>query len=423
MRAIGVRHLVASVLNVVIGAGIFVLPATVAANLGPAAPVAYLVCTVLMALIVLCFVAAGSRVSLTGGLYAYIEVAFGPFVGVVAGVLYGFVAALGVASVASAFAESAGALWSTAAGGAVRALVIAILFAVLAAINVRGVRLSARLISIVTICKLAPLVLLIVTGLWFVDPDNLRWTGAPSFSAVGQTAIVLGYAFGGVEVALVPSGEIQDPARTVPRAVLIALGLVTAIYLLVQEVAQGILGPSMATFATAPLAEAAGRVLGGTGRLLVLVGATVSMFGYVAGDMLGSPRALFALGRNGLLPQAFARVHPRFQTPHVAVAAYGLVVALIAISSSFTQLALLTNVAGLSLYLLCVAASYELQRRDVRMAGQPFVLPGGAAIPLAAALEIVWLLSQATWREFSIDGAVFAVALVLYFARRRAAVT
>src|SRR4029078_13448215 len=131
-----------------------------------------------------------------------------------------------------------------------------------------------------------------------------------------------------------------------------------------------------------------------------LAGATVSMFGYVSGDMLGSPRALFAFARDGLLPSALARVHPRFHTPAVAIAVYAAIVATLAASSSFTQLAILANVAALTLYLMCVTASYELQRRDVRADGNPFTLPGGPLVPLLAAMVILWLLSNATRREF-----------------------
>src|SRR6266571_8555636 len=112
VRAIGLRDLTASIVNVTIGAGIFVLPAFVAAGLGAAAPIAYLVCAALMALIVACFAAAGSRVSVTGGLYAYVEVAFGPFVAFLSGVLYALMAAFAVASVASAFAGSVASVWT-----------------------------------------------------------------------------------------------------------------------------------------------------------------------------------------------------------------------------------------------------------------------------------------------------------------------
>src|SRR5262249_14512522 len=175
----------------------------------------------------------------------------------------------------------------------------------------------------------------------------------------------------------------------------------------------------MSMFSDAPLAEAASRVLGRGGRLLVLAGGTISMFGYVSGDMLGSPRALFAFARDGVLPSAFARVHPRFHTPYVAIVAYAAIVASLAISSSFTQLAILANVAALPLYLLCVAASFELQRRDVRAGGTPFVVPAGPVIPVLAATVITWLLSNATRREFAVEALVLAVASLFYFIRKR----
>lgn len=418
VRAIGPRQLTASIINITIGAGIFVLPAVAARGLGAAAPLAYVVCALLMALIVCCFAAAGSRVSLTGGVYAYVEVAFGPFVGFLAGVLYLLMATFAVASVASAFAASVGALWTPVATAAGRAVVIALLFSALAAVNVRGVRIGARLVEIVTTAKLLPLAVLVLAGIWFVDSSFLRWPNLPSPSAVGGTAIVLIFAFVGLEVALVPSGEIRDPARTVPRAVFSALAITTTLYLLIQLVAQGLLGPAMPTYAAAPLAEAAGRVLGAGGRLLVLLGATVSMFGYVSGDMLGSPRAVYAFARDGVLPAVLARVHPRFHTPSVAIAVYATLVASVAASSSFTQLAVLANVAALTLYLTCVAAAYDLQRRDVRAGGAPFVIPGGPAVPLLAAAVIVWLLSNATRREFTVEGLVVATAALFYFIRR-----
>src|SRR5262245_47345281 len=206
IRAIGARQLTAGIINVTIGAGIFVLPAAATGGLGAAAPLAYVVCAVLMALIVCCFAAAGSRVSLTGGVYAYVEVAFGPFVGFLAGILYLLMATFAVASVSSAFAASVGGLWSPAATPAGRAIVIAVLFAALAAINVRGVRVGARLVEAITVAKLLPLFVLVVTGVWFINPAFLRWVQMPTPSAVGQTAIVLSFAFVGMEIRLVQDG-------------------------------------------------------------------------------------------------------------------------------------------------------------------------------------------------------------------------
>ena len=419
VRAIGVRDLTASIVNVTIGAGIFVLPAVVAGGLGAAAPIAYLVCAALMALIVSCFAAAGSRVSLTGGLYAYVEVAFGPFVGFLAGILYSLMAAFAAASVASAFAGSLGAMWTPLTTPAGRTATLALLFATVAAVNVRGVTVGARLVDVVTIAKLAPLVIFVAAGVGSVHSEYLTWPALPDASSVGRTAIVLIFAFVGVEVALVPSGEVRDPSRTVPRAVFTALAITTTLYLLIQAVAQGLLGPSMATYASAPLAEAASRVLGRGGRWLVLGGAAISMAGYVSGDMLGSPRALYAYGRDGALPSALAYIHPRFHTPSIAIIVHAVIVSTLAVSSSFTQLAIVANVAALTLYLMCIAASYELQRRDVRAGGTPFSVPGGPAIPVLATAVIVWLLSNATRREFAVEGLVLAVAAVYYFIRKR----
>jgi amino acid transporter len=419
VRAISARQLTASIVNVTIGAGIFVLPAVASGGLGAAAPIAYIVCAALMALIVCCFAAAGSRVSLTGGVYAYVEIAFGPFVGYLAGVLYFVMATFAVASVSSAFAGSVGALWPAASTPVARAVLIAALFSMLAAVNVRGVTPGVRLVETMTVAKLLPLVLLITVGIWSVNPEYLRWPGMPAGTAIGQTAIVLIFAFAGLEIALVPSGEVRDPARSVPRAVFSALSITTMLYLMIQTVAQGLLGPAIANFSTAPLAEAAGRVLGKGGRLIVLIGAVVSMFGYTSGDMLGSPRTLFAFARDGVLPPVIARIHPRYHTPSVAIVVYACIVASVAISSSFTQLAVLANVTALTLYLMCVVASYELQRRDVRADGAiPFAVPGGPVVPVLAAAVIVWLLSNATRREFGVEALVLAVATLFYFIRK-----
>lgn len=413
VRVIGTRELTASIINTTIGAGIFVLPATVAAGLGPAAPIAYLACGALMTVIVLCFAAAGSRVSLTGGLYAYIEVAFGGYAGFVGGVLYWSTACFSVASVATAFAGSVGVLWPPLAAGIARAFVLGLLFAGLAVVNIRGIKPGIRLVEGITVAKLLPLLLLIVFGAAAVNPEYLRMT-MPTASQVGQVSIVLIFAFVGIEVALMPSGEVRDPARTVPRAVLTALTFTTLVYLAIQAVAQGVLGPDLAKYAEAPLAETARRLLGDVGRVLVLAGGTISMFGYVAGDMLGTPRALFALGRDGALPAALAKVHPTYHTPAVAIVVYAVVVSVLAISSTFAQLVVLANVSALLLYLLCVGASYELQRRDVRMAGTPFNLGRLAIVQLLAAAGIVWLLAQATEREFVVEAFVLGVASVYY---------
>ena len=413
VRAIGYRELTASIVNVTIASSIFIMPASVAASLGAAAPIAYLVCAALMALIALCFAAAGSRVSLTGGLYAYIDIAFGGYAGFIGGFLYWTTACLSVASVATAFAGSVGVFWPALGEGVPRAVLLLILFAALAAINIRGIKPGIRLVEAITVAKLLPLFVLIAVGLLAVNPEYLR-APLPTVSQVGQASIVLLFAFVGVEVALTPSGEIRDSNRTVPRAILTALAFSTIVYIAVQTVAQGVLGPALPASTAAPLSETAGRLLGEGGRLLLLGGGTVSIFGYIAGDMLGTPRALYAVARDGVMPRVLARVHSRYRTPATAIGIYAVIVAALAISSSFERLVVMANVSALLLYFLCVVASYELQRRDVRMAGKPFVLPASPAVQLLACAGIIWLLMQATAREWQVLAVVVAAATVYY---------
>jgi amino acid transporter len=413
VRAIGTRELTASIINVTVASSIFIMPASVAAGLGAAAPIAYVVCAILMALIALCFAAAGSRVSLTGGLYAYIETAFGGYAGYLGGFLYWSTACLSVASVATAFAGSVGVFWPPIDHGLMRATLLSVLFALLAFVNIRGIKPGIRLVEAITAAKLIPLLVLVGVGVWSLNPDFLR-APVPSVGEVGRVSIVLIFAFVGVEVALTPSGEIREPSRTVPRAILSALTVATLVYLAVQIVAQGVLGPELPKHTDAPLAAVGARLLGDAGQLFLLAGGTVSIFGYIAGDMLGTPRALLALAQNGVLPQRLASVHPRYRTPASAIVVYAIIVAALAISSSFERLVIMANVSALLLYLLCVAASYELQRRDVRMAGQPFTLPGGPTIQVLAAAGIVWLLLQATAREWKILAAVVAAATAYY---------
>jgi amino acid transporter len=346
-------------------------------------------------------------------LYAYIETAFGGYAGYLGGFLYWSTACLSVASVATAFAGSVGVFWPAINQSAMRAMLLSALFAVLAFVNIRGIKPGIRLVEAITAAKLIPLLVLVGVGVWSLNHDFLR-ASMPSIGEVGRVSIVLIFAFVGVEVALTPSGEIRDPSRTVPRAILSALTVATLVYLAVQIVAQGVLGPELPKHTDAPLAEVGARLLGDAGKLFLLAGGTVSIFGYIAGDMLGTPRALLALARNGVLPQRLASVHPQYRTPAFAIVVYAIIVAALAISSSFERLVIMANVSALLLYLLCVAASYELQRRDVRMAGEPFTLPGGPTIQVLAALGIIWLLLQATAREWKILAAVVAAATAYY---------
>lgn len=417
VRGIGIPALTANIINSTIGAGIFVLPALVAKGLGPAAPLAFIACALAMILFVTCFAIAGSRVSLTGGLYAYVEVAFGRYVGFLAGALYCLTAIAAVAGVVNVFVDSIAALMPLLGNPIIRVVVIFLVYGVLVAINVRGVREGAGAVTVVTIAKLLPILLFLCVGIFFIHPANIGWPGWPGSKALGDSMVLLMFAFVGIEVALIPSGEVKNPARTVPRSTYLALVITTIIYIMIQLVAQGALGPDLANHETAPLAEAAALFLGNIGRTILLAGATISAFGFVTSDILSSPRMLFAFGRDGVLPAWFAHVHRRYRSPDVAIISYSTIAFALSVTSSFAALAVLSNVAVLLMYLLCCAACWFLVQRNVRADGPPFNFPGMKIVPALAIIAILWILWHATLREFVINGAVLVVASLLYWLR------
>mgnify|MGYP001554118798 CR=1 FL=1 len=416
-RAIGVRALAATAFNVTVGGGIFVLPAVVAAPIGPSAPIAYIVCAAAMGLIVLCFAQAGSRVSLTGGPYAYVELALGKYVGFLVGTLLWLVGTTAMAAVGSAFIGSIAVFWAPLAQPVPRALILATVFVLFGALNIRGTKQSTRFIEIVTVVKLLPLIVFVIVGAILAHGPAPDVIGSLVPAKLGRSVIVLIFAFAGIEFALVPSGEVRDPARTVPRALFVAMTAITILYVSIQYVAQLILGGSLALEQSAPLTAAARAVAGSGGAIFIGVCASISMFGYVSGMIFSTPRALYAFGRDGILPAAFARIS-RHDTPAVAIVAQCVMTFLVSVTGGFAELAILSNIGVLLLYLLCCISAWELRRKNVQTGGVPFRIPGGAVVPVVAVVVIVWILSNATAKEFSMVGGVLVAASVLYLLAR-----
>jgi amino acid transporter len=375
---------------------------------------------VLIALVVLCLAEAGSRVAATGGPYAYVNAGLGPLPGFIGGALLFLTGLAGAAAVSTLFAASFAALIGVSSPWFDKVVTIAV-FTLLAGINVRGVRTGARLTEVATVAKLVPLLAFVVVGAFFVDPSRLAWEEMPAASAVLQTSGVLIFAFCGIESALVPSGEVRAPARTVPRAAFIAIGAATALYLAIHLVAQGVLGASLADNRVTPLATAAETFAGPAGRTVMIVGATLSMFGYLSFAALAGPRSLFAFARDGLLPRALASVHPRFRTPWIAINAYCLAGLLMALSGTFEALAILANLSAILLYALCAISAWNLRRRGVRLEQEPFVTTGGPLIPALTCVGLAWLFYETLQTVdviYRVAGGLVLVALVvLFFAR------
>ena len=418
VRAIGPWALGANAVNLCVGAGIFALPAVVAAILGATAILAYLLCGVLILLVLACFAEVGSQVTRSGGAVAYLDEAFGPYAGFLAWVFFsvGFCAGSS-AAIAHVMIDALAVSVPTLGSGIARTVALVVLFGGLAGVNILGVRLATRFSVATTIAKLAPLLLLIAVGVFAINSANLAWPGWPSGSQLGSAALLLFFAFAGAEGALTPSGEIRDPGRTVPRGMLGAAAAIVGLYVALQVTAQGVLGADLARAGDAPLAVMAERVGGVAVRNLIVACTALAVFGGLAADMLGAPRAFLVAAESGMLPAAFARVHRRFRTPWVAIAAYATLSFALAVSGGFRALAVLSSMALLLIYLGVCLAALKLRYSRPRSPGA-FRAPGGPVVALAASATVIWLLSHSTRRELLAFAAV-AVGASLYYAIRR----
>ncbi len=413
LRELGSRRLAVGIFNTVVGAGIFVLPATVAGLAGASAPYAYLACTVAMLFVALSFAAAASRVPAAGGAYAFVHAGLGPWAGSVTGILQWLSDTLASASVAAAFAAAAGLVLPGAGGGIGRVALLVAVLGALAALNIRGIRQSAAFLEAITVVKVAPLLVFVLAGLGIAVAGTAA-PSPPTADVLGRTTLVLLFAFAGVESALALSGEVRDPARSIPRAVLAALGGISVLYILVHTVASAALGGALADTSAAPLAAAGDRIGGGVLRQTMLAATTISMFGYLSALATATPRLLYSMGAGGLLPSALGTVHAAFRTPSIAIVAQALLVVAIASTGSFAVLVPMASVAILTVYLMVCAAAIPLQRQQP---GIGFSVP--AAVPLLGMAVIVWMLANATWRELAIEAAVIVGATALHVARRK----
>lgn len=413
VRALGPFQLGASIINIIVGAGIFMLPALLSGRMGASAPLVFVAGAIAIVPIALCFSAIGSRAAATGGPYTYVGAAFGPFAGFLAGALMWICNTASSAGVAAALAEQAGNAWAALREPLPRGVFIAAVYTLLFALNAFGVRLGARMIVLLATLKLTPLFLLATLGLYFVDWQQVGWSEVPSWSALGSSMVLVVFAYSGMETALVPTGEVRDPSRHVPRATLSAILVVVLLYVGIQVVCQGLLGARLAA-STAPIADAAGAIWS-PGHGLLLLTAGVSMTGFLMGNLFASSRLLFALGRDGYLPQAFGRVDARHHVPRVALAAHAGIALALAWIGNFETLALISGGAICLLFAAVSIAAWRAQALDLRGPGEPFAMPGGAwAMPSLAVLTMAAILATMTRAQWSAIAASLVLLVALY---------
>ncbi len=399
-RVVGLPAFSMSIVNNSIGSGMFVLPAIVGIQLGAFGIFCYLFCGIMLAAIMVCYAEVGSRITTSGGSYAYIEAAFGSFAGFIANWLYTFGwGILGSAAVVNILADSMAMLFPVFLNPIIRVLLCFILLASIALLNIRGAKEGARFVQLLTVVKLLPLLMLIVLGLGHINTANLQWEHLPPLKTFGDTALVLFFAFAGFEISLNASGEIKNPKRNVPLGIFLGGMFSLIVYLLIQTVARGILGDQIAAFKDAPLARVAEIFLGPAGRITLIMAAAFSCLGILSGDILATPRLLFAGANDGLFPTFLGKVHPKFATPYLAVITYASLIFIFSVSGGFKQLAVLASAAILLVYLGVILATIKLRTKKQDAAEKIFSAPGGLIIPLASIAAIVWLLSSLSKQE------------------------
>lgn len=421
LRELGVFGIWALAINGTIGAGIFGAPALVAAETGAWSPLVFLLGGLLLAPVVLSFAEVASAFGGTGGPVLYTRTAFGPLAGFQVGWTFYIARVSASAANVSLLVASLGWFWPAAERGGVRLALLLVVCGLLTWVNVVGTRHAMRSLGGLTLLKFLPLVALVGFGLPRLELEALPFATpepAPTAGQLGAAVMLSIYAFVGWESALVPAGESRDPGRDMPRALLWALATATLLYVGVQAVSVSAL-PDLARTAERPLVAVGEALLGPPGAVLLTLGVIVSVAGNVASAVMSTPRITYAMARVGLLPRFFGGVHATFQTPSASILIYGGVFFALAATGTFAELARISVLTRLLIYLSVIAAAPRLRARDADVPGR-LRLPGGLAIHLVAGLVCLALLSQVGWPTVWRTALYLAVGTLLYLVARRA---
>lgn len=416
VRGIRKWDLVAITINGIIGAGIFGLPSKVFSLIGAYSLIAFVVCALVVVLIILCFAEVGSRFEQTGGPYLYAQEAFGPTVAFEVGWLIWLARLTAFAANCNLMVSYLSFFWAPANTGVIRAMIIVAVVLALTALNVLGVRQAAIASNIFTIGKLVPMLIFIAAGLFFLNPHAYALGARPSTGAFSQSVLLLLYAFTGFEMAAIPAGEIRDPQKHLPRALLTATAVVAFVYILIQVVCVGTL-PELAK-STKPLADAGSRFMGTAGGALISAGAIISIAGNLNIVLLSGSRVPFAIAEQKQLPSILGKVHQRFFTPHIAILITAAVMLVLTLKSSFVAALTISAIARLITYAVTCAALPVLRHKS-NVPRALFRVRGGPVIAVASLILAAWLLANSTFTEAWQTAVAAGVGLLIYLVYRQ----
>mgnify|MGYP006079829429 CR=1 FL=1 len=415
-REVGIIGLSANIINIIIGGGIFVLPAIIAASLGAASIVAYLFCGFIIIMVMGCFAELGSFYTGAGGSYNYINSSFGAYPGFLTAILIILASFSGDAAVANAIADILGTFLPFFKNFWFRCLFFLLVFFGFGYINIVGIRKGIGFVKTVTVLKLTPIALVIIFGFKDISVTNLYWEHIPSINSIGEMSLILFFAFIGAEKGLSLSGEVKKPKKTIPKAIAISIAITLIIYILIQLVSQGILGDMLSKYNKNPLAEVANSTFGAIGFTTITIAAALSMTGSLSSKILSMPRVIYASSKNNVIPlKKLTSIHKKYATPYVSIILYVSLGFLFSIIGGFKELAIISSASTLLIYLGISLATIKLKTSKFTNVDKGFSVPGGYIIPAVASIVILWLLSKLTQEKIILFTGVLLLLSGLYF--------
>lgn len=379
-RELGLFDVVNLVVGTIVGADIYIAAAFGAGYLGPSSIFAWLIAGLMAITIALCFAECSSLLPRVGGPYAYAKDVFGDFTGFMVG--WALLIASWSAIAVFPLAFVAYLLYFYPSMPQWIQILVKILFVFfLTIINYYGVKEAGKVNDILTILKLAPILLFTLFGIvyFLFNPalfiSNFTPLAPIGFGGMGSALVLIFWAYVGFELVTVPSDEIKDSKKTIPKAIILGMGIITLFYLVTNLVILGSVPWVQLSQSSAPLSLAGSVLLGSLGAILLTVGALFSISGSDEAGILSSARIPYAMAGDGLLPKVFASVHPEYGTPYVALYVQNIVTLLAAIFGNMSQLIILSVFTLLLCYLVTCLAVFPLRKKYTGGIKLPWMVP------------------------------------------------
>ena len=414
------------VVGSIIGADIYVASAFGAGLLGPFSLAVWVIGGVIAIIIALCFAQCAALLPKVGGPYAYAHEAWGPFAGFAVGWSLWLAEWMSLAVFPVAFTQYLMFFFPNLALPmqiAVKTLFVLLLIFT----NIVGVKAAGRTNDVLTLVKLAPLIFFALAGIAYIALNALTASGnfAPflplGLGNFGPALVLIFWAYAGFEISTIPAEEIREPARTIPKAIVIGIAIVTIFYLITNIVLFAVRPWNQLQFDKAPLAMATNNILAQTpllaliGGLIVGVGALISVAGSDESGMIGTSRLGYALAADGLFPRAFAKIHPRYKTPYLGIIIQAATALAAAVAATFYADGLSTLIAT-SVFFMAIAyiatsgSTYILRQKHTAK----FHLRGGLVIPAFGAGFSIYLITQCSLTQIGLGLVLLAAGIPIY---------